>query len=116
MAEWRSARGKLRDEACNHLPFTAIVQRFEGITNSTYVVERNGSHLKRLTRSAGPLPRARAAMVGPHKRDARAGLQAILLRQQPQHQHRHPDRPLRREPAEVTPQKAYMMKLNEQLY
>eukprot|EP00959_Pyramimonas_sp_CCMP1952_P406666 8523250-Pyramimonas_sp.AAC.1 len=46
-------------------------------------------------------------MIGIHKRAARAGIRALL---QQQHEQR------RRQATRITPQKAYMTSLNEQLY
>eukprot|EP00959_Pyramimonas_sp_CCMP1952_P251266 5251425-Pyramimonas_sp.AAC.1 len=95
---------------------TAIVQRFEGIAKFTFFVYCKGSHLKRLTRTAGPLPRTRAALVGTRKRAARASLQAILQCRPAQQQQQQQYRPHRRRTAKITPQRACVMSLNEQLY
>ncbi|CAK0853222.1 unnamed protein product [Prorocentrum cordatum] len=95
VTEWRRAHSELCDTAYDQLPITtvlqgvwcndcweiktAIVQRFEGVINSTFFVDCKGSRLKRLTRTAGPRPRAGAAMIASHKRAAKAGMEAELV-------------------------------------
>ena len=118
ISSWRTALQRLRDTAYEELSVvqanqgvwchecwairTAIVQRFDGIANSTFFPECKGSHFLRLLRIAGPRPRARAAMIASHKRAARAGTRSFL--------DAGPSR------SSSSPQSMYLKTLRENLY